>query len=482
MWGLLALLYVGVLWGISYLIGRQPQNRSLDAFYIARRQAHWIWVGYSMVGTALSGITFISLPGSVRTDSWTYLQVVAGYFIGYLAVAYVLLPAYYRYARASIYEYFRHRLGAPAEKTAAVFFLLSRALGGSLRLFLALWAMKQFLPAINFPILVLVSLAVILLYTLRSGVAAIIYTDFLQTTIFLGAISLTIYLLWQKPIAPFFEKPYIIELRPNHLHFWLKDILAGALIALSMTGLDQDQMQKSLSLPTLSAAQKNLILYGILLFPVNLLFLYAGSTLWAYLAWQGETNLPTDQAFIQVVQKEGGGLQVLFVLGVVAAALSSADGTLTALTTATLRNLLPPSYETPRMKNIILLSWAGIFAGLILLYPSLSLHGHILGTFLRYSGYTYGPLLGLFLFSHLFSVKHSASKYIPWLLPLLGVGAILLEKVLGINMGYATIAWIAGICFIGLAATIGVRRGKRRGSAATAEVSPPPASDCVPKG
>lgn len=477
MWGLLALLYVGVLWGISYLIGRQPQNTSLDAFYIARRRAHWIWVGYSMVGTALSGITFISLPGSVRTDSWTYLQVVAGYFIGYLAVAYILLPVYYRYARASIYEYFRYKLGAPAEKTAAVFFLLSRGLGGSLRLFLALWAMKQFLPGVGFPALVLASLVVILLYTLRSGVAAIIYTDFLQTTLFLGAVALTIYLLWQKPIGSFFEAPYVIELRASHPHFWLKDIVAGALIALSMTGLDQDQMQKSLSLPTLSAAQKNLILYGLLLFPVNLLFLYAGSTLWAYLAWQGQTYLPTDQAFIQVVQKEGGWIQVLFVLGVVAAALSSADGTLTALTTATLRNLLPPSYETPRMKNIILLSWTGVFVVLILLYPYLSLQGHILGTFLRYSGYTYGPLLGLFLFSRLFSVKPGASKHIPWLLPLLGIGAIFLEKMLGIDMGYATIAWIAGVCFVGLAAAIGVRREKLQGSAASAEVSPPPASD-----
>ncbi|MCS6790417.1 MAG: hypothetical protein NZ580_05510 [Bacteroidia bacterium] len=482
MWGLLALLYVGALWGISYVVGRRSANASLDAFYVARRQAHWVWVGYSMVGTALSGITFISLPGSVKADSWTYLQVVTGYLIGYLIVAYALLPAYYRYARASIYEYFRHKLGTPAEKTAAIFFLLSRALGGSLRLFLALWAMKQFLPQMPFSVLVLASLVVILLYTLRSGVSAIIYTDFLQTTIFLAAIGLTIYLLWQKPILSFFETPHIIELSLNHPHFWLKDIMAGALIALSMTGLDQDQMQKSLSLPTLPDAQKNFILYGLLLFPVNLLFLYAGSTLWAYLGWQGENTLPYDQAFIRVVQREGGLIQVLFVLGVTAAALSSADGTLTALTTATLRNLLPPAYETTRIKNIILLSWAGIFAGLILLYPYLSLQGHILGVFLRYSGYTYGPLLGLFLFSQLFSVKPTASKLIPWLLPALGVIAVILEKVLHIDIGYATIAWIAGICFIGLAATIGVRRGKPRGSAATSEVSPPPASDYLREG
>lgn len=438
----LALLYPITLWIISWWAGYKQKSSDLDTFYLARRRGHWLWVSYSMIGTALSGLTFLSLPGSVRTDSWTYLQVVLGYLVGYVGVAYVLLPLYYAHARASVYEYFRQRLGASAEKAATVFFLLSRAVGSSLRLFLALWVLRVFLPPWPFPLWGFLAVALILTYTARRGIATLIYTDFFQTTVFLGAAAFTLYVLWQQPIAGCFASPKVIETSSTHAHFWLKDFLAGALIAFSMTGLDQDQMQKNLSLPTLREAQRNLLLYGTLLLPVNALFLFLGSSLWAWWACVGGATPLPDEAFVGMVQRFTGLLPVIFVLGVVAAALSSADGTLAALTTVTLRNLLPPRYETIRTKNLVLAAWGGLFALLVWAYTALPREEAILGTFLRFSGYTYGPLLGLFVFSRLQRVQAPQGTF--WVLLAALVVGIALEWLLALSLGYASIVWIAG--------------------------------------
>ncbi|MDW8134383.1 MAG: hypothetical protein RMJ66_04885 [Bacteroidia bacterium] len=448
--GWLALAYAAVLWGISYWVSRRQNGEELDTFYVARRRGNWLWVGYSMVGTALSGLTFISLPGSVRTDGWTYLQVVIGYFIGYLGIAYGLLPLYYRYARASVYEYFRYTLGSWGEKTATCFFLLSRGIGSSLRLFLALWILHYFFPTVPFTLLCAIVLGVILIYTIRSGIAAIIYTDFFQTTVFLASAALTAYYIWKTPLTKCFKVPTVLELSPTSPHFWLKDLLGGALIAFSMTGLDQDQMQKNLSLPTLKEAQKNLLFYATLLLPVNFLFLFLGSSLWAYLDCKDIHIIRSDEAFLRVAQIEGPLLQAFFVWGVVAAALSSADGTLAALTTVTLRNLLPPHYERTRTKNFLLLGWTIIFWLLLWGYTYLPQEGHILGIFLKFSGYTYGPLLGLFLFSRIGSKNASGLRHVPWALPLLLGVSIGVEKVAGLNWGYGTILWIALWSWVGL--------------------------------
>lgn len=445
MWAV-ALAYIAALWGISVAVSRRHRHRDLDTFYVARRRANWLWVSYGMVGTALSAITFLSVPGSVRSDGWTYLQVVTGYFVGYAFIAFGLLPLYYRHARASVYEYFRYQLGKSAEKTAALFFIFSRSIGSSLRLFLAIWALQGFFPEMPFMLLSAVVMITILLYTVRSGVAAIIYTDFFQTTVFLAAALGTAVVLMQYPLPPA-PPPKVIESAPQAPHFWLKDLLAGALIALAMTGLDQDQMQKNLSLPSVSQAQKNLLLYGLLLFPVNGLFLWLGWLLWRYADWVGMSPAP-DALFAQVVVREGYFLQVLFVLGVSAAALSSADGSLTALTTAVLRNLLPPRYETPQMKNIVLSLWAIAFWVLMLVYTSLPQEGHILGAFLRFSGYTYGPLLGLFVFSRL--VRRGDYPWVSWALPVLLGIAIGVERWLGGFAGYISILWTGGLTVVGL--------------------------------
>ncbi|MCS7162365.1 MAG: hypothetical protein NZ958_03435 [Bacteroidia bacterium] len=438
-WVILA--YIGALWGISYWAGRWYGSSTLNTYYVAGRRTHWLWVSYGMVGTALSGLTFLGVPASVQSQGWTYLQVVVGYLVGYGIIAWGLLPLYYRHAQASIYEYFRHTLGPAAEKTAAVFFLLARGFGSSLRLFLALWALQPFLNAMPLPLLAALSLALILLYTLRTGIAAIIYTDLFQTTLFLSAAAITVALLWPEALRSEFHFPRVIELQLAHPHFFLKDFLGGVLIALAMTGLDQDQMQKNLSLPTLRAAQKNILLYGLLLLPVNGLFLFLGSLLWAYAQSKGLIVSQPDRIFAEVVRHEGGLFQVLFVLGVASAALSSADGTLAALTTATLRNLLPARYETLRMKNLILLMWTGIFWALMLLYQHLSPKGLILQTFLKFSGYLYGPLLGLFLFSRLgVPIREGL---VPWgVVGSLGL-AVVIEYGLNWDLGYGSIGWIA---------------------------------------
>lgn len=452
--GWIALAYVLALWGISFFVGRRRSVAELDTFYVAQRRASWWWVSYSMVGTALSAVTFLSVPGSVKADGWTYLQVVVGYFIGYVGVAYWLLPLYYRHARASVYEYFRYQIGSYGEKTAAFFFILSRGVGSSLRLFLAVSVLHTFFPGWSLAGLSAVALLLILLYAMRSGVAALIYTDFFQTTVFLLAALMTIVYLKRYPL-PSEEPPTVFQLAFDSPHFWLKDVLSGMLIALTMTGLDQDQMQKNLSLPSLRTAQKNLLLYAALLFPVNLLFLWLGSLLWQYAAWRGLAPAP-DSLYVQVVQREGALLQVLFVLGVSAAALSSADGSLVALTTAVLRNLLPARYETPSMKNFLMILWAFIFWGLMMVYAELPSEQHVLGRLLRLSGYTYGPLLGLFIFSR--SVRPGRYDFVAWALPLLSGVAILGEWVMGWFSGYVSIIWTAGISSMGLWAIQAVRK------------------------
>lgn len=467
--GWLTLVYVAILWGISWWAGRR-QAGGLDTYYTGRRKAHWLWVSYGMVGTALSGFTFLSLPGSIRADGWTYLQVVTGYFLGYVGVAFGLLPLYYKYSRASVYEYFRHRLGRSAEKTATVFFLISRSLGSSLRLFLALWVLQRFFPGWPFWALSAAALGVILLYSGRSGIGAIIYTDFFQTTVFLGAAAAVFFSLWGKVSSTPWALPLLIDSRIESPHFWLKDVIGGALIAFSMTGLDQDQMQKNLSLPTLREAQKNLLLYGGFLFPVNGLFLWLGTLLWGYAEQYGLVIASSDELFVQVVEGlRQPGLAIVFVLGLSAAALSSADGTLTALTTVTLRNLLPPRWETTRMKTFVLLIWTLLFWLMLWGYTWLPREGHLLGVFLRLSGYVYGPLLGLFLYSCWVRRPSSAHRHITWLLPL-GTGvAVGLEKLLPFSLGYGTILWTAGVCLLVLSIAIRVFLSERHGAVSKPE-------------
>lgn len=454
--GWLSLLYGFLLVGVGWWVSRR-RGADLAVFYNARRQAHWVWVGLSMIGTAISGLTFLSLPGSVNKDGWTYLQVLSGYLVGYTLVAFVLLPRYYRLSQASIYEYFGHRLGRPAEKVAAVIFLISRLLASSVRLYLALIVVHLFFPEVPFPVLGFISLVLIYGYAERGGTGTIIYTDIIQTLVFLGTAGLTLWYMGSPEVWEAFHIPMIIDNRPESRHYFWKDFLGGVLLAFTMTGLDQDQMQKSLSMPDVFAAQRMILLYAVLLVPVKLLFLTLGSALWAYVEVHDyPAPARSDQLYASLARDRfpfwiGG----LFVMGLVSATLSSVDGAMIALTTVTLRNLLPAKQESLPLKRFTFIFWLLMSWGLTVYFYYFPPALHALDTFLKLGSYTYGPLLGLFIFSLLRGDNRQLDyRFIPWaVLVAFGV-SLALERQLGMDWGYGVIVWVAGWT---LAFLVGVR-------------------------
>ncbi len=447
-WATLA--YVGVIWALGQWLAKR-KGGDLGAFYIAQRKANWQWVGISMVGTAISGLTFISLPGSVRQDGWSYLQVLAGYTVGYSLVALLLIPRYYASTQASIYEYFRHRLGPHAEKLAAVTFLISRALATSVRLYLALRVLTYFFPDVAFSVLSLAALVVIYLYAQRGGTGTLIYTDLLQTMLFLGAGLLTLIFIGQE-LDGGTLRPKVIETNPHHVHFWLKDFIGGVLLAFTMTGLDQDQMQKMLSMASTRSAQKAILLYAGLLWPVKLLFLTLGSFLWLYVV---EKNLPPPPQSDLLYSHLAQGVfpiwvSLLFVLGLTASTLSSVDGALVALTTVTLRNMLPSSWEKLGVKRLIFVSWMGIMWLITVYFYAYPPTKDALSTFLKLGAYTYGPLFGLFIFSIWAGGPLSIYRHTIWVVPLAFSLGLCVENGLGLELGYGVILWMAGWTLGGL--------------------------------
>ena len=422
------------------------RGTDLGAFYNAHRQAHWVWAGLSMIGTAISGLTFLSLPGAVRQDGWTYLQVLLGYLVGYTLVALLLLPRYYQLSRASIYEYFRHQLGPQAEKVAAITFLISRLLASSVRLYLALIVLQLFFPQVPFPVLGLLSLMLIYIYAERGGTGTIIYTDLLQTFLFLGAGGLTLLYILTPEVRATLRLPTIIDLSIESRHYFWKDFLGGVLLSFTMTGLDQDQMQKSLSMPDVTSAQRMIGLYAGLLVPVKLLFLLLGSALWAYVEVNGyPIPARSDQLYASLAQQVFPlWVGAMFVVGLVSSTLSSVDGALVALTTVTLRSLFPPSWEKLFVKKLVFVSWALLSWGITVYFYYFPPERHALDTFLKLGGYTYGPLLGLFLFSLMRGVQaEKTGRSIPWVM-LGGFGAAIgLERGLSLDLGYGVIVWVA---------------------------------------
>ena len=453
--GWLSLLYSVILVGVGWWISRR-RGTDLAAFYNARRQAHWAGVGLSMIGTAISGLTFLSLPGSVNKDGWTYLQVLSGYLVGYTLVAFVLLPRYYCLSQASIYEYFGHRLGRPAEKVAAFIFLLSRLLASSVRLYLALMVIHLFFPEVPFPVLGFISLVLIYGYAERGGTGTIIYTDIIQALVFLGTAGLTLGYVWSPEVWKAFQIPKIIDDHPESRHYFWKDFLGGVLLAFTMTGLDQDQMQKSLSMPDVFAAQRMIILYAALLVPVKLLFLTLGSALWAYVeVYDYPAPVRSDQLYASLARDRFPfWISGLFAIGLVSATLSSVDGAMIALTTVTLRNLLPAKQETLPLKRLIFVFWLLMGWGLTVYFYYFPPALHALDTFLKLGSYTYGPLMGLFIFSILTGEgRQSDYRFVPWVVLVAFGFSLALERQLGMDWGYGVIVWVAGwtvVCLVGV--------------------------------
>ena len=410
----LVLVYFLALTVISYFTGKGANS---DTFFTGNRKSPWYAVAYGMIGASLSGVTFVSVPGWVASTQFSYMQMVFGYLVGYFFIATVLLPLYYRLNLTSIYTYLEQRFGFWSYKMGAFYFLLSRTIGASFRLFLVASILQlTIFDQWNIPFYVTVSItiALIWLYTFRGGIKTVVWTDTLQTTFMLLSVAMTIWLIakelnWgfselvQQISNSSYSKTFFFDDWTNKNHF-VKQFLSGAFIAIVMTGLDQDMMQKNLTCKSLKDAQKNMFSFSIVLIFVNAVFLVLGALLYLFAAEQG-IAIPekTDHLFPLIAT--GGAVHplagILFILGLVAAAYSSADSALTALTTSFCVDFLSISKYNEKKKDQ-LKKWVHVGMSLllftvILLFNRIS-DESVISQLFKAAGYTYGPLLGLYAF------------------------------------------------------------------------------------
>ncbi len=408
------LAYFALLLVVAYFTSRKSDNNS---FFIGNRNSNWLLVAFGMIGTSLSGVTFVSVPGTVGVKGFMYFQIVIGYFIGYLVVAYVLLPLYYRLQLTSIYTYLQERIGNTAYKTGAMFFIISRTLGATARLYLVVNILQLFiLDSLGIPFAVSAGLILllILLYTFEGGVKTIVYTDTLQTTfMLLGLVVCIIAILGHLHInigdslQLMSEKGYtkVFNLDYKDAGFFLKQILGGAFITIAMTGLDQEMMQKNISVSNLGGSQKNMLTYSTVLVFVNFLFLLLGGSLYLF-AQQNNITQTGDDLFPAIAMSGilHPAISVLFIIGLISALFPSADGALTALTSSFCidilglqRNELLTEASRKRKRLIVHLTLTIVFFIFTMIFKWIN-DKSIIDVILKVAGYTYGPLLGLFMF------------------------------------------------------------------------------------
>ena len=407
--------YFLVLIGISFATSRGASN---DTFYLGNKQSPWYLVAFGMIGASLSGITFISIPGWVgdATKQFGYMQMVFGYFVGYLVISFVLMPLYYKIHVTSIYTYLLKRFGTEAHKIGAIYFLLSRITGASIRLLLVANVLQAFVFDefnIPFEVTVFLSIALIWVYTFKGGIKTIIWTDTLQTLFMLLSLGFTFWFLATE--IDFSESGGLVktvkESEYSQLFFWddwngkyhfIKMFFGGMFIAIGMTGLDQDMMQKNLSCKNLKSAQTNMISFSIVLVFINLVFLILGALLYLYAGQEG-VSIPekSDLLFPQIALKSdiGIGIGILFLLGLIAAAYSSADSALTSLTTSVCVDFLDTEERKTSKKRRQLIH---IIMSVVLLITVIILNKTLdesaIWQLIWLAGFTYGPLIGLFFF------------------------------------------------------------------------------------
>ncbi|MCD8177144.1 MAG: sodium:solute symporter [Tannerellaceae bacterium] len=423
--------YFGVLLLISYFTGRK--NTGNEAFFLGNRQSPWFIVAIGMVGTSLSGVTFVSVPGMVRSIDMTYMQTVFGFFVGYIIIAKVLLPLYYKLELTSIYSYLDKRIGPKSYKTGAWFFLLSKIVGAAARLYLVVLILQNYVFStwnIPFGVTVIISIFLVWLYTYRSGIKTIIWTDTLQA---LCLVAMLVVIIWQvkdqmgldmgEMVATLTGSPHfrIFEFSDWHStqHF-AKQFFSGIFITIVMTGLDQDMMQKNLSCKSLKDAQKNMYTYGFAFTPVNFLFLSLGVLL---LTLAGREQIPLPAMNDDILPMFctsgllGGSIIIFFTIGIIAAAFSSADSALTALTTSFCVDILQVDEETPeqakRTRLKVHLGISILFALIILIFKAVNSRS-VIDAIYMIASYTYGPLLGLFIFG-LFTKRQPADRWVPFI-------------------------------------------------------------------
>jgi Na+/proline symporter len=407
--------YFLLLLALAWVTGRKADN---DAFFIGNRKSNWLLVAFGMVGTSLSGVTFISVPGTVGSNGFGYLQVVIGNWIGFMMIAGILLPLYYRLRLTSIYDYLDQRFGVTAHKTGAAFFILSRTLGATARLYLVVNVLQLLVAdpiGIPFWLTTTVILVMIWLYTYKGGVKTIVFTDTLQTAGMLGGLLICVFFLmdamqlnlattWSTLSAA--DTMRIWNTDPNAANFWLKQIIGGAFIAVAMTGLDQEMMQKNISVPNLRDSQKNMFVFSLVLIFVNVLFLLLGALLYLFAASNG-ISASGDQIFPTVVMQHfPQWVQIIFFIALISALFPSADGALTALTSSFCIDILgirkqelSEGHQT-KIRHTTHISFAIVFFIIVMIFKAID-DRSIIDTILKIAGYTYGPLLGLFAFGML---------------------------------------------------------------------------------
>ena len=410
---LFILIYFAVLLGVAKITGKNSNNMS---FFIGNKNSHWMLVAFGMIGTSLSGVTFVSVPGAVGKDAFHYLQITLGYLIGYFAIAYILLPIYYKMNLTSIYNYLEERLGFRAYKTGASFFILSRTLGATARLYLVVKTLQVFIlddMGVPFWATTLVILAMILLYTYEGGVKTIVYTDTLQTSgMLLGLIICSIYILSKMDFTVITALDAmntkglssVFNTDINSKSFFLKQIIGGAFITLTMTGLDQEMMQKNISVKTLKDAQKNMVTIGFTMLFVITLFLFLGGLLNLFAAQQNIQAVGDDLFPTIALHHMPPYMSIIFILALISALFPSADGAITALTSSFCIDLLGmqrnSQWDEAKKKKIrqrVHLTFAFIFLAIVLVFKWID-NKSIIDLLLKIASYTYGPLLGLFAF------------------------------------------------------------------------------------
>lgn len=410
---LFVLIYFLLLLGVAWYTSRNADNNS---FFIGNRNSNWMLVAFGMIGTSLSGVTFVSVPGTVGSNNFAYFQVVIGNFIGYCLIAFILLPLYYKMQVTSIYNYLLNRFGKVSYKTGALFFIISRVLGATARLYLVINVLQIFILDnlhVPFWVTTFIILLMILLYTFEGGVKTIVFTDMLQTSCMLIGLVICIYFIMDKmgfsfgdALQSLHAKNYtnIFNTDVKSGGFFIKQIIGGAFLTIGMTGLDQEMMQKNISVRTLKDSQKNMITFSLISVGVNFLFLFLGGLLYLFassqnLAVKGDDLFPTVAlSYLPPV------ISIIFIIGLISALFPSADGALTALTSSFCidilglrRNTSLTEKQTKRTRITVHIIFALVFFLCIMIFKWIN-DKSIINVILIVAGYTYGPLLGLFLF------------------------------------------------------------------------------------
>ena len=430
------LCYTALLFVIMHFTARKGDN---STYYSGNHKSPWFVVAYGMIGASLSGVTFMSVPGGVYTGQFTYLPLVFGYVIGYVVIAFLPLPLYYRLNLTSIYTYLGMRYGPSSQKTGSLFFILSRLMGSAIRMYLVVfvlyeyifkdWGLPFWVPAVIF-------ILIILAYTFKGGIKTVVWTDTLQTTFLILAAVLTVYYITKDLgsglgdiLHSAKEEGYtkLFETEWTHNKFWLKQLLSGAFITITMTGLDQDMMQKNLTCKNLRDAQKNVMTSSGLFIVVNIVFLCLGAALIQY-AHQTGFALPVNESGVVVNDKIFPSVAfslstftaVVFVLGLVAAGYSSADGTLTALTTTFCFDFLHfekkgyTDQQVTRYRKWIHVGFAMLYLLVIILFRPFH-NESLIDKVFDIAGLTYGPLLGLYTFGLFVKNRKAIDKAVPFI-------------------------------------------------------------------